>query len=155
MAPTPDDDRLSRLLRATCGRCLQVYSTPPCNQFANNTVWERKRKPSQLHSDIYDFPARRVQILNYSVSAVFCAVLLVGAMACLRAISERSRGLGVGMVALSAFLFAAFVALFTDARRSEVFVGSAAYAEALVVYVSAGVRGTKQTQEGTQSGGVT
>jgi hypothetical protein len=43
------------------------------------------------------------------------------------------------MVALFTFLFATFVALLTNARRSEVFGATAAYAAVLVVYVSAGV----------------
>lgn len=41
------------------------------------------------------------------------------------------------MVALFTFLFAAFVALLTNARRAEVFGATAAYAAVLVVYVSA------------------
>ncbi|KAF2184621.1 hypothetical protein K469DRAFT_708806 [Zopfia rhizophila CBS 207.26] len=137
LIPSPDDDRLSRLLRSVCGRCLQ----------------DRKRTAPQLHSDIYYFPAHRVQILSYSVSAIFCAVLLVGAMACLGAINQASWQLRIGMVALFTFLFATFVALLTNAKRSEVFAATAAYAAVLVVYVSAGVGSSGKQVDVALTGG--
>ena len=88
-------------------------------------------------------------MLSYSVSAVVCAVLLVGAMACLGAINQRTWQLKIGMVALFTLLFAIFIALFTNAKRSEVFGATAAYAAVLVVYVSSGIGGMvaiKQTE---------
>ncbi|KAF2676323.1 hypothetical protein K458DRAFT_183247 [Lentithecium fluviatile CBS 122367] len=60
-------------------------------------------------------------------------------MACLGAIDERLWKLRIRMIALFTFLFATFVALLTNARRSEFFGATAAYAAILVVYVSAGV----------------
>jgi predicted lysophospholipase L1 biosynthesis ABC-type transport system permease subunit len=114
----------------------------------------QERKPARsnlkapMHSNIVYFPARRVQILSYSVSAILCAVLLVGAMACLGAINQRSWKLSIGMVAVFIFMFAAFVALLTNAKRSEVFASTAAYAAVLVVYVGSGVGpGGRATQE--------
>jgi hypothetical protein len=139
LLPGPDEDRLSKLIGFVCGRCLQVNPIVLSNQSSSNSGQERKRKRSQHHSDIYYYPSRRVQILSYTLSAIFCAILLVGAMACLGAINQRSWQLRIGMVALFTFLFAAFVALLTKARRAEVFGATAAYAAVLVVYVSTGI----------------
>ena len=98
------------------------------------------RKPAlQLHPDIIYFPARRIQILSYTVSVILCGILLVGAMTCLSLLNNRSWKLRIGIVALFTVLFTAFVALLTNARRSEVFGATAAYAAVLVVYVSSGL----------------
>ncbi|KAL1602496.1 hypothetical protein SLS60_005912 [Paraconiothyrium brasiliense] len=117
-----EDDRLSRLVRYSCGYCLQSRKSP-------NPIH---------HPDIFYFPPRRVQILSYTITAILCGILLVGAMICLSLLDERSWKLRIALVALFTFLFAAFIALLTNARRAEVFGSTAAYAAVLVVYMSAG-----------------
>jgi hypothetical protein len=70
------------------------------------------------------------------MSVIFSGILLLGAMACLSLISNRSWKLRLGMVALFTLLFAVVVGLLTNARRAEIFGSTAAYAAVLVVFVS-------------------
>ncbi|CAI6341445.1 unnamed protein product [Periconia digitata] len=121
-----EDDRLSRFLRYTCGYCLR----------------DRKLTASRSSSPeakIYYYPPRRVQMLSYSVSVIFCGILLVGAMACLGAIERRSWKLRIAMVSVFTGLFAVVVGLLSGARRAEVFGATAAYAAVLVVFVGSNV----------------
>jgi hypothetical protein len=74
---------------------------------------------------------------SYVVSITFCGVLLLGAMACLSVLNHEAWQLRLGVVAVFTSLFAVVVGLLTNARRSEVFASTAAYAAVLVVYVSA------------------
>ena len=70
------------------------------------------------------------------ISATFCAMLLLGAMAVLSILNNSSWKIRLGMVALFTAFFAGVVGLLTNARRAEIFASSAAYAAVLVVYVS-------------------
>lgn len=89
-----------------------------------------------------------MKILSYTITAILCGTLLVGAMVCLSLLDERYWKLRIALVALFTFLFAAFVALLTNARRIEVFGSTAAYAAVLVVYVSAGLGGAGGRSDG-------
>lgn len=80
---------------------------------------------------VYYYSERRVQLVGAVVSTLFSAVLLIGAIVCLSAISDRSLGLRTGMIVLFTCLFAAVVGLLTNARRAEIFGATAAYASSL------------------------
>ena len=69
----------------------------------------------------------RVQLVGAAISTLFSAVLLIGAIACLSAISNDSLGLRNGMIVLFTCLFAFVVGLLTNARRTEIFGAIAAY----------------------------
>jgi hypothetical protein len=58
-------------------------------------------------------------------------------MACLSILNNKAWQLRLCVVAVFTSLFAAVIGLVTNARRSEVFASTAAYAAVLVVYVSA------------------
>ncbi|PVH69244.1 hypothetical protein DL98DRAFT_439446 [Cadophora sp. DSE1049] len=79
---------------------------------------------------------RLLRYACYIMSVTFSGILLLGAMACLSLISNRSWKLRLGMVALFTSLFAVVVGLLTNARRAEIFGSTAAYAAVLVVFVS-------------------
>ena len=96
---------------------------------------ERKRKDLS-HEDIFYFSESRAKFLSNTISIVFSAILLVGAIVCLTQIADRSQTLRLGMIVLFTVLFAFVVALLTNARRAEIFGATAAYAAVLAVYVS-------------------
>jgi len=77
-------------------------------------------------SNVFYFPERRIQRAGVVLSTLFCAILLIGAIVCLMLVSQRSRGLQIGMIALFTCLFAGVVGLLTNARRAEIFGSSAA-----------------------------
>ncbi|PMD28758.1 hypothetical protein L207DRAFT_521400 [Hyaloscypha variabilis F] len=114
-----DNDRLSGLLRHTFGRCFS----------------DRKRNP-QPDLEIYFFSENRIQLASYIISIFFSGILLLGAMACLSILNNRSWKLRLGIVALFTSLFGVVIGLLTNARRAEVFASTAAYTAVLVVYVS-------------------
>jgi hypothetical protein len=68
------------------------------------------------------------------VSTIVAAILLLGAILILHVLEDRRAQLGV--IGMLTVLFAGSVALLTNARRSEVFASTAAYAAVLVVFVS-------------------
>jgi hypothetical protein len=68
------------------------------------------------------------------ISMVLAAILLIGAIVSLHAVTSDKAKLG--LVATFTVLFAASIALLTNARRAEVFAATAAYAAVLVVFVS-------------------
>lgn len=83
---------------------------------------------------------RTVAILDL----VLAAVLLIGAIVTLYLVSSPEAKLG--LVAMFTLLFAASVALCTNAKRAEVFAATAAYAAVLVVFVSGDLGGSKTEQ---------
>ncbi|KAH8744803.1 hypothetical protein BGZ57DRAFT_281100 [Hyaloscypha finlandica] len=114
-----NDDRLSRILRKMFGRCFR----------------DRRRNP-QPDLGIYYFSEARIQLASYLISIVFSGILLLGAMACLSILQDRGWQLRLGLVAIFTSLFALVIGLLTNAKRSEIFTSSAAYAAVLVVFVS-------------------
>lgn len=68
------------------------------------------------------------------ISVITSAALLVGAIVSLYIVQEPK--LRLAMISGFTALFALSVALMTNARKSEVFAATAAYAAVLVVFVS-------------------
>jgi len=58
-------------------------------------------------------------------------------MACLSILNDKGWKLRLGMVAVFTSFFAGIIGLLTNAKSSEIFASTAAYAAVLVVYVSA------------------
>jgi hypothetical protein len=79
-----------------------------------------------------------------TLDLIFAAILLVGAIVTLYSVSSAEAKLG--LVAMFTMLFAATVALCTNAKRAEVFAATAAYAAVLVVFVSGDLGGSKSEQ---------
>ena len=71
------------------------------------------------------------------VSLLVAAFLLIGAVVALYFI--KSQGSRLGTLGAFTLLFAGAVGLLTNARRSEVFGATAAYAAVLVVFVSGNI----------------
>ena len=76
---------------------------------------------------MYYFPVRRIQRAGAFISILLSAILLIGDIVCLHAVSSRSWGLRMGMIVLFTTLFAVVVGLLTSARRAEIFASTAAY----------------------------
>lgn len=68
------------------------------------------------------------------ISTIVAAILLIGAIISLYWVTKP--GARLGMISGFTILFALSVILLTNAKRSEVFAASAAYAAVLVVFVS-------------------
>jgi len=98
-----------------------------------------RRRSSQSSLKIFYFSEGRIQFAGNVISTIFCAILLLGAMAVLSVLDGRSWKVRLGIVALFTSLFAFVVGLLTNARRAEIFGSTAAYAAVLVVYVSQGL----------------
>lgn len=60
------------------------------------------------------------------ISALFSAVLLIGAIICLLLVSDRSINIRVGLIVLFISLFALVVGLLTNAQKAEIFGATAA-----------------------------
>ena len=91
------------------------------------TCQERPSQDPHLpKSELYYFPERRVQRAGVVISVLLSAILLVGAIICLTAVSNRSTSVRVGMIVLFTCLFAGVVGLLTNARRAEIFGSTAA-----------------------------
>ncbi|KAF4637918.1 hypothetical protein G7Y89_g136 [Cudoniella acicularis] len=115
-----DDDRLSRVLRHVFGRWFR----------------DRKRNP-QPDLDLYYFSEDRIQLTSYIITIIFSGILLLGAMACLGILNDKSWKLRLGLLAIFTSLFAVVIGLLTNAKRNKIFASTAAYAAVLAVYVSA------------------
>ena len=87
-----------------------------------------------LKGDIAYISERGIAIFVAWVSTLLAAFLLVGAIAALRLVKDP--GWRLGMIGGFTALFAICVGLLTNARRAEIFGGTAAYAAVLVVFVS-------------------
>ncbi|KAI1800581.1 hypothetical protein F4811DRAFT_538255 [Daldinia bambusicola] len=75
-----------------------------------------------------------ITLVTSIVSTIVAAILLLGAIAVLRLLTQESTQLGV--IAIFMVLFAASVGTLTNARRAEIFASTAAYAAVLVVFIS-------------------
>lgn len=108
---------------------------------------QSKSPPEDTHlsktDDIFYYPTHRVQLAGALISVSLSAILLIGAIVCLTAVSDQSTSVRVGMIVLFTCLFAGVVGLLTNARRAELFGSTAAYAAVLVVFVSNNLGGRK------------
>ncbi|KAI9729569.1 MAG: hypothetical protein M1834_006765 [Cirrosporium novae-zelandiae] len=85
-------------------------------------------------TEIKYYSERFVQKFIIGASIIIAALLLEGAIVTLYLI--RTPRMRLGLIALFTALFAATVGLLTNAKRSEMFGATAAYAAVLVVFVS-------------------
>ncbi|KAL8857232.1 MAG: hypothetical protein Q9178_006158 [Gyalolechia marmorata] len=110
LAPA-DNDRLNLFLKAYFG-------------------WFFRRRDSTMRdggsSDLFYYPQQRIQTAGAVLSITLSAVLLVGAIVCLLRVANRSMNLRVGLIVLFTCMFALVVGLITNARRAEIFAGTAA-----------------------------
>jgi len=74
------------------------------------------------------------------ISTVIAAILLIGAITSLYFVTNP--GAKLGMISGFTILFAIGVGLLTNAKRSEIFAATAAYAAVLVVFVSGNLGNT-------------
>lgn len=79
------------------------------------------------------------------LSTTLAAILLFGAILVLY--TAKSDNLKLGLIVLFTCLFAACTGLLTNAKRSEVFAATAAYAAVLVVFVSGDLGGSGSGQD--------
>ena len=77
-------------------------------------------------SGLYYFPAHRIQRAGAVISVMLSAILLIGAIVCLIAVSNQSTKIRLGMIVLFTCLFVGVVGLLTNARRAEIFGSTAA-----------------------------
>jgi hypothetical protein len=124
LAKLPEDDHLSRFLQ--------------------NHWMFRKRRTSDPTDRTTIHKNSHVVRTVAALGMILAAVLLIGAIVNLYLVPDPKAKLG--LVAMYTMLFAASVALCTNARRAEVFAASAAYAAVLVVFVSGDLGGTKSEQ---------
>ncbi|GAB1737253.1 hypothetical protein NU219Hw_g1182t1 [Hortaea werneckii] len=120
VAYSPDTDRLTRLIEQSIVK--------------SQTKWFRERRNvPQSWQGIYHISDHMIETVVSIFAVTIAAGFLVGGISALDAAQARNARLGT----LAAFTvaFAAFVALLTTAKRSEVFAATAAYAAVLVVYV--------------------
>ena len=92
-------------------------------------IHHQQNSPSgapQRENRLYYFPAHRVQRAGAVISVILSAVLLIGAIVCLTAVSNQSTRIRLGMIVLFTCLFAGVVGLLTNARRAEIFGSTAA-----------------------------
>ncbi|KAH8724360.1 hypothetical protein GQ44DRAFT_655147 [Phaeosphaeriaceae sp. PMI808] len=85
-------------------------------------------------SSVHYFPEQRISQIVTIIGVLTSTILLIGAIVSLYVVGRPSARLG--MIAGFTVLFALSVALFTNARRAEIFTATAAYAAVLVVFVS-------------------
>lgn len=78
------------------------------------------------------------------ISIISAAILLVSAIVSLHYVVSDSAKLG--LISMYTVLFALSVATLTNAKRSEVFAATAAYAAVLVVFVSGDLGGSRNEQ---------
>ena len=110
-----EQDRLSRIIRDVGGRCLPAKSNPGVNEVKYYSE-ETSRK------------------VVAGISIIMAALLLEGAIIALYFVTDPH--LRLGLIALFMVLFAGGIGLLSNAKRSEMFAATAAYAAVLVVFVS-------------------
>lgn len=112
LAPA-DTDRLNLFLKSYCGWFFKVKEEP-------------SKKKGRSQSDIFYYPTHRIQRAGALISVSLSAILLIGAIVCLTAVTNRSTSVRVGRIVLFTCLFAGVVGLLTNARRAEIFGSTAA-----------------------------
>ncbi|KAL9069730.1 MAG: hypothetical protein Q9161_005315 [Pseudevernia consocians] len=110
LAPV-DTDRLNLFLKSYFAWFFKDSSPP---------------NPATPKSELFYFPDRRIQRAGAVISVFLSAILLIGAIVCLTAVSNQSTSVRIGMIVLFTCLFAAVVGLLTNARRAEIFGSTAA-----------------------------
>ena len=80
---------------------------------------------------------KRVERMVAIINVIVAAILLIGAIMCLYCVTLPTARLCI--MAVFTISFAVSIALFTNAKRAEVFAATAAYAAVLVVFVSGGL----------------
>ncbi|KAI1071462.1 hypothetical protein LB507_005295 [Fusarium sp. FIESC RH6] len=109
-----ETDPLSRMLRA---------------------IWPGKVEVSRDGlTRITQFNERSIPIVVSLINIVVAIILLVGPITSMSFVNSRTAILG--MICAFTVVFALSVGLMTNAKRAEIFAGSAAYAAVLVVFVS-------------------
>ncbi|KAL2693591.1 hypothetical protein Neosp_000151 [[Neocosmospora] mangrovei] len=99
--------------------------------------WPGKEEVSRdgIHR-ISRFEERSITIAAALINIVIAIILLVGSITSLYFVSSPAAILG--MISAFTIAFALSVGLMTNAKRAEIFAGSAAFAAVLVVFVSSG-----------------
>ncbi|KAF4784202.1 hypothetical protein HER10_EVM0005407 [Colletotrichum scovillei] len=99
--------------------------------------WEKLDEPSRdgLHR-IRRYNEKSITVAVGLISIALAAALLIGAIVGFSYVSRWSAK--VGMICAFTIAFALCVGLTTNAKRGEIFAGTAAYAAVLVVFVSSG-----------------
>ena len=115
LGTTEEQDRLTRIIQDLSGRCLPGL-----------------RRSSS--SKVKYYSERMVQRVIAGISIIMAALLLEGAIVALYFITNPR--LRLGLIALFMVLFAGGIGLLSNAKRSEMFAATAAYAAVLVVFVS-------------------
>lgn len=118
LAPV-DTDRLNLFLKSYLGWFFQV------RQKRSSKEGQHSKEPSS-ERDLFYFPTRPIQRASALISVFLSAILLIGAIVCLTAVSNQSTSIRIGMIVLFTCLFAAVVGLLTNARRAEIFGSTAA-----------------------------
>ena len=90
----------------------------------------------------------RLKFAASFITTVLSALLLFLSMYVLYHLFSDQAGLTLGLDALFTCLFAATIALVTNARRAKIFGSCAAYAAVLVVFVSGDLANGKDTSPG-------
>ena len=114
------------------------------SRFLQNNWLFRKRKTADPLDRTTIYKNSHVVRTVATLDLVLAAILLIGAIVNLYFVTGQKAKLG--LIAMYTMLFASSVALCTNARRAEVFAATAAYAAALVVFVSGDLGGSKSQQ---------
>ncbi|KAF4870207.1 hypothetical protein CGCSCA1_v010531 [Colletotrichum siamense] len=96
--------------------------------------WPLKTDTKQNGVQIGRYEERSISIAVAVISTLIAAFLLIGSITGLYFVKNDAAKLG--LIAFFTTLFALSVGLTTNARRAEIFAGTAAYAAVLVVFVS-------------------
>ncbi|KAF4905254.1 hypothetical protein CGCFRS4_v000820 [Colletotrichum fructicola] len=96
--------------------------------------WPVKADTKQNGVQIGRYEERSISIAVAVISTLIAAILLIGSITGLYFAKNDTAKLG--LIAFFTALFALSVGLTTNARRAEIFAGTAAYAAVLVVFVS-------------------
>jgi hypothetical protein len=127
---SPEEDRLTVFLRTCCSLLFSV-STPV---FASGASADRIQRRTNCNSSLGYGSEQLISFVVSAITVLLAASFLFGAIYALYAIQRDKVRLGV--IAGFTTAFALCIALVTNARRSEIFGASAAYAAVLVVFVS-------------------
>jgi VIT1/CCC1 family predicted Fe2+/Mn2+ transporter len=120
----PEPDFLTFFLKTYCSRLFKVRHRAPSHGLTHMST------PEVRHS------IERINFAASFITTVLSALLLFLPIYVLYHMSSSKPGLTLGLIALFTCLFAATIALVTNARRAEIFGSCAAYAAVLVVFVS-------------------
>ncbi|KAI8721324.1 hypothetical protein NCS52_00579600 [Fusarium sp. LHS14.1] len=103
----------------------------------HRAYWPGKEEVSRdgIHR-ISRFEERSITIAAALINIIIAIILLVGSITSLYFVSSPAAILG--MISAFTIAFALSVGLMTNAKRAEIFAGSAAFAAVLVVFVSSG-----------------